>query len=159
MLVRGQDDAEPRTGIDVDVRIDAALADELEPGQALEQGGADLGALADQHQGLGVFQARGQRIGVLDVVVPDRDFMAGQLAESIQSAQRVVIVVQYGYFHGFRECIPEYTGPGLPRAGRKHFLQPLANGARTPHISGIEFDLGQSAGSLRRRFWFLPRII
>ena len=54
MLVRRQDDAESRAGIDVDVRIDAALADELEPGQALEQGCADLGALADQHQRLGV---------------------------------------------------------------------------------------------------------
>ncbi len=43
--------------------------------------------------------------------------------------------------------------------GRKYFIQPLANGARTPHISGIEFDLGQSAASLRGRFWFLPRII
>src|SRR6266852_9269099 len=30
---------------------------------------------------------------------------------------------------------------------RKYFLQPLANGARTPHISGIEFYLGQSAAS------------
>jgi len=30
----------------------------------------------------------------------------------------------------------------------KYFLQPLANGARTPHITGIEFDLGRSAVSL-----------
>src|SRR6266849_4039328 len=32
---------------------------------------------------------------------------------------------------------------------RKYFTQPLANGARTPHISGIEFDLGSVRGILR----------
>ena len=42
VLVRRHDDAEPRAGLDVDVRIDAALADELELGQALEQRRADL---------------------------------------------------------------------------------------------------------------------
>jgi hypothetical protein len=31
---------------------------------------------------------------------------------------------------------------------QKYFLQTLANGVRTPHISGIEFDLGRSAVSL-----------
>src|SRR5258706_15780472 len=100
MLVRRQDDAEARAGIDVDVRKDAALADEPERGEALQQWRADLGALADQHQRLGVFQACGQRIGVLDVIVPDGDLVAGELAEGIQRAQRVVIVVEYGYFHG-----------------------------------------------------------
>src|SRR5258706_237519 len=99
MLVRGQDDAEACAGIDIDVGKDAALADEPEPGKALEQGGADLGALADQHQRLGVCEASGQRIGVLDVIVPDGDLVAGELAEGIQRGQRVVIVVEYGYFH------------------------------------------------------------
>ena len=57
---------QPRAGLDVDVRIDAALADEPEIGQALEQRRADLGALADQHQHLGVAQALGERVDVLD---------------------------------------------------------------------------------------------
>src|SRR5207248_8782457 len=61
MLVRRQDDAELRAGIDVDVRIDASLADELEPGYALEQLGADLGALADSQLLLSVLQAYGDR--------------------------------------------------------------------------------------------------
>ena len=42
---------------------------------------------------------------------------------------------------------------------QKYFLQTLANDARNPHISNVEFDLGQSAASPSGRFWFLPRII
>ena len=61
MQVRGDDDAVPRAGVDVDVRIDAALADELELRQALEQRRADRRALADQHQRLGVLQPLGER--------------------------------------------------------------------------------------------------
>ena len=82
-------DAEPRAGIDVDMRIDAALADELELGQALEQGRADLRALAEQHQRFGVAQSPGQRVGVLHVIVPDRDVVAVELAKARQRAQRV----------------------------------------------------------------------
>ena len=42
VLARRDDDAEPRAGVDVDVRIDAALADQPELGQPLEQRRADL---------------------------------------------------------------------------------------------------------------------
>ena len=35
-----------------------------------------------------------QRVDVLDMVVPDRDVVAGQLAETRQAAQRVEIVVE-----------------------------------------------------------------
>jgi hypothetical protein len=40
------------------VRIDAALADEFEPGQAIEQGGLNCRAFANEHQAFGIFQAR-----------------------------------------------------------------------------------------------------
>ena len=89
MLVRRHDHAEPRAGVDVDVRIDAALADQPELGQALEQRRADLRALADQHQRLGVLQPLGQHVDVLDVVVPDRDVVAGELARSTASVRSV----------------------------------------------------------------------
>ena len=62
--------------------IDAALADQPEIGQPLEQRRADLGALADQHQRLGRLQPRGQRIHVLHVIVPDRDLVPVELAEA-----------------------------------------------------------------------------
>ena len=55
-------DAEPRAGVDVDMRVDAALADQAQLGQALEQRRADLGALADQHQHFGVAQPLGERV-------------------------------------------------------------------------------------------------
>ena len=99
MLARRHDDAEPRAGVDVDVRIDAALADQLELGQPLEQRRANLRPLADQHQRFGIAQPFGQRVDVLDVIVPDRDVMSGELAEAGQGAQRVVVIVEDGDFH------------------------------------------------------------
>ena len=98
--------------VDVDVRIDAALADQPQIGQALEQRRADLGALADQHQHLGVAQAPGQRVGVLEVVVPDGDVVADELVEAGQRADGVVIVVEDGDFHerGFRGIVAGVLG-------------------------------------------------
>ena len=99
MLARRHDDAEPRTGVDVDMRINAALADELEVGQPVEQRRADLRALANEHQRLRVGEPRGERIGVLDVIVEDRHVMAGKLAEAGQRPHGVVVIVENGDFH------------------------------------------------------------
>ncbi len=46
----------PGTRVDVDVRIDAALADELQLWKALEQPSGDSGPLANKHQRLGLPQ-------------------------------------------------------------------------------------------------------
>ena len=100
--VRRHDHAEPRARLDVDVRIDAALTDQAKPRQPLEQGCADLGALADQHQRFGVAQALRQRVDVLYVIVPDRDVVPVELGEAAERAQRVVVVVEDGDFHGCR---------------------------------------------------------
>src|SRR6185437_1431601 len=81
------------------MRKDAALADELELGEAFKQRATDLGALADQHQGLGVLEALGQCVGVLDVVVPDGDVVAGELGEGWQRADGVEVVVENRDFH------------------------------------------------------------
>ena len=94
MLARRDDDAEPGAGGDVDMRIDAALADQPEVGQTLQQRGPDLGALADQHQRLGRRQPLGQLIDVLDMIVPDRDLVAIELAETVERPHRVVIIVE-----------------------------------------------------------------
>src|SRR5262249_15645299 len=82
MLARRHDDTAARTGGYVDVGIDAALADELELGQAFEQVGLNSRALADEHQAFGVLEPRRQRIGLLDVVVPDRNLVPRELAET-----------------------------------------------------------------------------
>ena len=60
MLARRNNDAEARASLDVDVRVDAALADEPELVQPLEQRRADLGPLADQHQRFGLPQPLGE---------------------------------------------------------------------------------------------------
>ena len=74
--------------------IDAALADQLQFRQPLQQRGANLRALADQHQRFGVAQALGQHVDVLDAIVPDLDVVARELAEAIEGAQRVENLVE-----------------------------------------------------------------
>ena len=99
MLARRNDDAELRASLDVDVRIDAALTDEPELVQSMEQRRADLGPLADQHQRFGIPQSFGQRIDILDVIVPDLDLVARQLFEAVERPKRVVIIVKNGDLH------------------------------------------------------------
>ena len=99
VLVRRYDDALLRAGVDVDVGIDAALADELELGQPRQQRRANVGALADQDQHLGVRQALGQDVDVLGMVVPDRDVVAVQLSKAGQRPHGIVIVVKNSDFH------------------------------------------------------------
>ena len=108
MQVRRDDDAEPGAGVDVDVRIGAALADQAERRQPLEERRPDRGALADEHEGLAVAQPLGQGVHVLDVVVPDRDLMAVELREARERAQRVDVVVEDRDLH--RDEV-EHAGP------------------------------------------------
>ena len=99
MLARRDDDAERRARIDIDMRVNAALTDEREIPQPLQQRRADRGALAYQHQHVGVTQSFAQNLGVLYVVVPDRDFIACELVEAIEAAQGVEVVVENGDVH------------------------------------------------------------
>ena len=71
MLTRGDDDPQSRAGVDVDVRIHAALADQPKRGQAFEQRRTDLGSLPEQHQHLEGPKALGERLELLNVVVED----------------------------------------------------------------------------------------
>ena len=74
----------PRAGTHVDVRIDAALADESEPVEPLEERLADRRALADQNQHLGILEPLSQRVDILGVIVPDGDVVAGDLLEAVE---------------------------------------------------------------------------
>ena len=94
MLARRDNDAELRARLDVDVRINAALTNEPELAQSMEQRRADLGPLAYQHQHFGIAQSFGQRINILDVIVPDLDFVTCQFFEAVEGAKRVVIIVK-----------------------------------------------------------------
>src|SRR5712692_6540322 len=110
MLARGHHDAEPRAGSDVDMRIDAALADELQSGQAFQERRPDRGAFADQHQRFGVGKAGREYIDVLDMIVPDGDVMAVELAKARQGPHGVMVVVQDGDFHEMRFPSSKNTG-------------------------------------------------
>ena len=79
--------------------VDAALADQAEFRQALQQRGADFRALAEQHQHLEVGQPGGQGVGVLHMIVEHRHLMPGQLGEAWQCAQGVEVIVEYRDFH------------------------------------------------------------
>src|SRR2546427_650097 len=81
--------ASARARVQVDVRVDAALADQPKLRQALEQRRADLGALADQHEGLTVAEPLGEHVDVQDVVVPDRDVVVRELVEAVERSERV----------------------------------------------------------------------
>src|SRR5262249_36217817 len=94
VLARRHDDAEPGAGIDVEMRIATALADQLPFWQPLQQRRPYLRALADQHQRFGVAQPLRQHVDVLDMIVPDGDVMSGELAEALEAAQRVEIIVE-----------------------------------------------------------------
>src|SRR5262249_20005850 len=104
-LVRAQQHAEPRARVDVDVRKHAALADEPQLRQPLEERRADLGALADQDQGLRVLETLRERLGVLHVVVPHLDLVAGKLLERLEGAQGVVVVVEDVDFHAAHSLV------------------------------------------------------
>jgi hypothetical protein len=65
----------------------------------MEQRRANLGPLAYKHQRLGIPQSFGQRIDILDVIVPDLDLVTSQLFEAIEGAKRIVIVVKNGDLH------------------------------------------------------------
>src|SRR5947199_10776775 len=84
------------------MRIDTALADQLQFRQSLQQGFTNLGSLADQHQRFGIAEALRQRVDILDVIVPDRDVMAGELAETAEGAHGVEIIVENGNLHDGR---------------------------------------------------------
>jgi hypothetical protein len=99
MLAGRNDDAEPRTGLDVDMRIDAALADQFELWQSVQKRGCYLCALADQHQAFGVSQTIGEHVAVLHVIVPDFYVVTLQLVKTRKGPQRVEIIVKDGNIH------------------------------------------------------------
>ena len=94
MLIGGYDDPAARARLDVDMRVDAALTDKPQGVEAFEQRRTDLRALANQHEHLCVLEARGERVDILRVIVPDRHVLPVQLAKAWERAQCVEIVVE-----------------------------------------------------------------
>jgi hypothetical protein len=78
MLARRNNNAETRSGRDIDVRINTALTDELKLRQPVQQRRLNFGALADENEAFSVLQALGKQVGVLHVIVPDHNFVTLQ---------------------------------------------------------------------------------
>ena len=76
------------------MRIDAALADQLQAWQTFEQISLNFGALPNEHQAFGVLQAGCQRVGVLHMIVPNDDGVSCQFMEAWQCSYRVKIIVE-----------------------------------------------------------------
>src|SRR5262245_54313679 len=99
MQVRAHGDPKPRARVDVDVRIDAALADQSQLRKALEQRRANFRALPDEHERIEALEALGQRISVLHVVGEDRHLMTVEKLKARQSTQRVEPVIEDRNLH------------------------------------------------------------
>src|SRR5713226_5003363 len=102
MKVRGDDHAEPSAGLQINVRINTALADELQFRQTLEKGSADFGSLPDQHQRFRVLEPFGECVDLLDVISPDLHLMTSKLSEAFERPKRVVVIVQDRNLHEVR---------------------------------------------------------
>src|SRR5437867_11575701 len=59
----------------------------------------DLRTLANQHEHLRVLEARGERIDILRVVVPDRYLVSVELVKAGESTKRVEIVIENRNLH------------------------------------------------------------
>jgi hypothetical protein len=71
------------------VRVDAALADEPQRVEAIEQRRLDARALTNQHQRFGVLETLGQDVDVLRVIVPDGDSRGRPVCESTAAVRSV----------------------------------------------------------------------
>jgi hypothetical protein len=76
------------------VRIDVALADELELAQSLDQRRANGRALAQQDQDLGIREPVRQDVLVGGLIVPDRDVVSRELAKAGEVPHYVGVVVE-----------------------------------------------------------------
>jgi hypothetical protein len=111
--VGGDNDAQQSACIDIDMRVDAALADQAEIAQPLQKRSTDLRAFPDEHQCLAIVQPLSELVDILYVIVEDRYVVAEQLVEAVQRAERVEVVVQdrnphATYLHG---AVLLLTGP------------------------------------------------
>jgi hypothetical protein len=90
-----------RASVDVNVGINATLADELQFVQAAEQRSLDLRSFSDEHQHFCIFQPLSQLIRFLHMIVPDLDVMILQFLEAGQRPDRIEVIVEDCDFHFF----------------------------------------------------------
>src|SRR6516165_8554444 len=94
------------SGVDVDVRIDAALADKFKSGQPLKQRRLDFRPLTKENQAFGVLQAGSKRISILNMIVPNDYVVSFQFLETRQCPQCVKVIIEDRNLH---EPLLEHT--------------------------------------------------
>ena len=99
MQVRADGNPEPRARVNVDVRIDTALANQSQLRKALEQRRANLRALPDEHERIEALEALGERLSVLHMIGEDRDLVTTEPLEARQTTQRVEPVIEDRNLH------------------------------------------------------------
>ncbi len=100
MLIARHHDAVAGASCNVDMRVDAALADQAQARQSIEHLRLNPRSLTDQHQGLGLLQARNQAFAVLFMIIPDLHLMRIHQAKTGQRADGIEIIVKDGDSHG-----------------------------------------------------------
>ena len=149
MLVGRHDHTATRTRLDIDMRVDAALADEAQRAKAFEQRRADLRALADQHQHLRIPEALCERVDILRVVVPDRYVVPVELAKARERAQRIEIIIQDRNLHSGLDVVTRYRCTTSPSSATS--VENAAVGPNDP--GGPDIIHVGPVGSFELRRW------
>ena len=99
MLIGRDDDPATRTSVDVDMWVHAALADEPQGVQPLEERFADLRTFANQHQHFSVLKTRREGVDILNVIVPDHYLVSVELTKTREGTKCVEVVVENRNLH------------------------------------------------------------
>lgn len=88
-----------RAGFQIDVRIDASLADQLEIRQLFDKFAVNFGTFPDENENFGISQSLRKPVVVLEVIIPDRHLMGLQLGETVEFSNGVEVVIENSDIH------------------------------------------------------------
>jgi hypothetical protein len=137
------DNSKSCTRFNIDMGIDAPLADEPQARETFQQGRRNRRPFADEDQRLSLSQSIGENVDISNVVIPDSHVVAVEPAKASERAKRVEIVVQNRDLH---------AGPGLSTMLQHRARSKYSSGRRGAlRPSGIIGVLMRFARSRRRR--------
>ena len=100
MEIGGHDDPVPRAGVDIDVGIHAALADQPQRREPLDQRAGDRGSFSDEDDRVKRSEPLCQSLDRPDVVREHGHVMGGEFGVARQRAQCVEVIVEDCDLHG-----------------------------------------------------------
>jgi len=99
MHVRAKQNAVAGAANNIDMRIYAALADQLQFRQPIQQSPRDAGPFADKHESFSLSQTVCKDIFVIDMIIPYFYVMIAKFSETRKMTKRIVPVVEDCDFH------------------------------------------------------------